>query len=124
MCCPQVNDPALRGSSLFTTNQLPGMDMIKQEGDGSRVSSGSPECAVGWLEGCEGHCASACLGLGNAGVRGYRVLQKQQVWWAVHDGSGEESWESQAQGQLYRQLKTSPRCSLPCLRTTTKRPPP
>ncbi|XP_038966781.1 nuclear receptor coactivator 2 isoform X2 [Rattus norvegicus] len=32
----QVNDPALRGSSLFTTNQLPGMDMIKQEGDGSR----------------------------------------------------------------------------------------
>lgn len=32
----QVNDPALRGSSLFTTNQLPGMDMIKQEGDASR----------------------------------------------------------------------------------------
>lgn len=35
-CCPQVNDPALRGGSLFS-NQLPGMDMIKQEGDASRV---------------------------------------------------------------------------------------
>lgn len=34
--CPQVNDPALRGGSLFP-NQLPGMDMIKQEGDASRV---------------------------------------------------------------------------------------
>ncbi|KAB1256647.1 Nuclear receptor coactivator 2 [Camelus dromedarius] len=32
----QVNDPALRGGSLFP-NQLPGMDMIKQEGDASRV---------------------------------------------------------------------------------------
>ncbi|XP_023417485.1 nuclear receptor coactivator 2 isoform X2 [Cavia porcellus] len=31
----QVNDPALRGGSLFP-NQLPGMDMIKQEGDASR----------------------------------------------------------------------------------------
>ncbi|XP_006086442.1 nuclear receptor coactivator 2 isoform X3 [Myotis lucifugus] len=31
----QVNDPALRGGSLFS-NQLPGMDMIKQEGDASR----------------------------------------------------------------------------------------
>nr|XP_020144470.1 nuclear receptor coactivator 2 isoform X1 [Microcebus murinus]XP_020144471.1 nuclear receptor coactivator 2 isoform X1 [Microcebus murinus]XP_020144472.1 nuclear receptor coactivator 2 isoform X1 [Microcebus murinus]XP_020144473.1 nuclear receptor coactivator 2 isoform X1 [Microcebus murinus]XP_020144474.1 nuclear receptor coactivator 2 isoform X1 [Microcebus murinus]XP_020144475.1 nuclear receptor coactivator 2 isoform X1 [Microcebus murinus]XP_020144477.1 nuclear receptor coactivator 2 i len=31
----QVNDPALRGGSLFP-NQLPGMDMIKQEGDTSR----------------------------------------------------------------------------------------
>uniref|UniRef100_F1RU09 Nuclear receptor coactivator n=1 Tax=Sus scrofa TaxID=9823 RepID=F1RU09_PIG len=34
----QVNDPALRGGSLFP-NQLPGMDMIKQEGDASRVRS-------------------------------------------------------------------------------------
>ncbi|XP_039697762.1 nuclear receptor coactivator 2 isoform X1 [Pteropus medius] len=31
----QVSDPALRGGSLFP-NQLPGMDMIKQEGDASR----------------------------------------------------------------------------------------
>ncbi|XP_032725118.1 nuclear receptor coactivator 2 isoform X3 [Lontra canadensis] len=31
----QVNDPALRGGNLFP-NQLPGMDMIKQEGDTSR----------------------------------------------------------------------------------------
>ncbi|XP_006166057.1 nuclear receptor coactivator 2 isoform X3 [Tupaia chinensis] len=31
----QVNDSALRGGSLFP-NQLPGMDMIKQEGDASR----------------------------------------------------------------------------------------
>uniref|UniRef100_A0A8C9PDY1 Nuclear receptor coactivator n=1 Tax=Spermophilus dauricus TaxID=99837 RepID=A0A8C9PDY1_SPEDA len=31
----QVNDPALRGGNLFQ-NQLPGMDMIKQEGDASR----------------------------------------------------------------------------------------
>ncbi|XP_060241828.1 nuclear receptor coactivator 2 isoform X4 [Meriones unguiculatus] len=31
----QVNDPALRGGSLFP-NPLPGMDMIKQEGDTSR----------------------------------------------------------------------------------------
>ncbi|XP_037658449.1 nuclear receptor coactivator 2 isoform X2 [Choloepus didactylus] len=31
----QVNDPALRGGNLFP-NQLPGMDMIKQEGDSSR----------------------------------------------------------------------------------------
>ncbi|XP_053414572.1 nuclear receptor coactivator 2 isoform X2 [Nycticebus coucang] len=31
----QVNDPALRGGNLFS-NQLPGMDMIKQEGDTSR----------------------------------------------------------------------------------------
>ncbi|XP_057646260.1 nuclear receptor coactivator 2 isoform X3 [Chionomys nivalis] len=31
----QVNDPALRGGNLFP-NQLPGMDMIKQEGDASR----------------------------------------------------------------------------------------
>ncbi|XP_057593092.1 nuclear receptor coactivator 2 isoform X4 [Hippopotamus amphibius kiboko] len=31
----QVNDPALRGGSLFPS-QLPGMDMIKQEGDASR----------------------------------------------------------------------------------------
>ncbi|XP_033616491.1 nuclear receptor coactivator 2 isoform X2 [Fukomys damarensis] len=31
----QVNDPALRGGGLFP-NQLPGMDMIKQEGDASR----------------------------------------------------------------------------------------
>ena len=35
-CCPQVNDPALRGGGLFPS-QLPGMDMIKQEGDASRV---------------------------------------------------------------------------------------
>lgn len=41
MCCrPQVNDPALRGGNLFP-NQLPGMDMIKQEGDAARVSSWS-----------------------------------------------------------------------------------
>uniref|UniRef100_A0A8C3RXK3 Nuclear receptor coactivator n=1 Tax=Chelydra serpentina TaxID=8475 RepID=A0A8C3RXK3_CHESE len=32
----QVNDPAMRGGNLFP-NQLPGMDMIKQEGDASRV---------------------------------------------------------------------------------------
>ncbi|KAF4022345.1 hypothetical protein G4228_014281 [Cervus hanglu yarkandensis] len=32
----QVNDPALRGGGLFPS-QLPGMDMIKQEGDTSRV---------------------------------------------------------------------------------------
>uniref|UniRef100_A0A8C2NX90 BHLH domain-containing protein n=1 Tax=Capra hircus TaxID=9925 RepID=A0A8C2NX90_CAPHI len=32
----QVNDPALRGGGLFPS-QLPGMDMIKQEGDASRV---------------------------------------------------------------------------------------
>uniref|UniRef100_A0A8C4VL25 Nuclear receptor coactivator n=1 Tax=Gopherus evgoodei TaxID=1825980 RepID=A0A8C4VL25_9SAUR len=31
----QVNDPAMRGGNLFP-NQLPGMDMIKQEGDTSR----------------------------------------------------------------------------------------
>ncbi|XP_043844538.1 nuclear receptor coactivator 2 isoform X3 [Dromiciops gliroides] len=31
----QVNDPAMRGGNLFP-NQLPGMDMIKQEGDASR----------------------------------------------------------------------------------------
>ncbi|XP_041103432.1 nuclear receptor coactivator 2-like isoform X3 [Polyodon spathula] len=31
----QVNDPTMRGGNLFP-NQLPGMDMIKQEGDGSR----------------------------------------------------------------------------------------
>ncbi|XP_048068530.1 nuclear receptor coactivator 2 isoform X5 [Ursus arctos] len=31
----QVNDPALRGGNLFP-NQLPGMEMIKQEGDASR----------------------------------------------------------------------------------------
>ncbi|CAH6777287.1 Ncoa2 [Phodopus roborovskii] len=31
----QVNDPALRGGNLFP-NQLPGMDMIKQEGEASR----------------------------------------------------------------------------------------
>uniref|UniRef100_A0A8C0MN91 Nuclear receptor coactivator n=1 Tax=Canis lupus familiaris TaxID=9615 RepID=A0A8C0MN91_CANLF len=34
----QVNDPALRGGNLFP-NQLPGMDMIKQEGDASRIIS-------------------------------------------------------------------------------------
>ncbi|RXM96749.1 Nuclear receptor coactivator 2 [Acipenser ruthenus] len=32
----QVNDPTVRGGNLFP-NQLPAMDMIKQEGDGSRV---------------------------------------------------------------------------------------
>ncbi|XP_023039848.1 nuclear receptor coactivator 2 isoform X3 [Piliocolobus tephrosceles] len=32
----QVNDPALRGGNLFP-NQLPGMDMIKQEGDTTRT---------------------------------------------------------------------------------------
>uniref|UniRef100_A0A2K5N484 Nuclear receptor coactivator n=2 Tax=Cercopithecinae TaxID=9528 RepID=A0A2K5N484_CERAT len=32
----QVNDPALRGGNLFP-NQLPGMDMIKQEGDTTRI---------------------------------------------------------------------------------------
>ncbi|XP_058873259.1 nuclear receptor coactivator 2-like isoform X3 [Acipenser ruthenus] len=31
----QVNDPTVRGGNLFP-NQLPAMDMIKQEGDGSR----------------------------------------------------------------------------------------
>ncbi|XP_045417443.1 nuclear receptor coactivator 2 isoform X3 [Lemur catta] len=34
----QVNDPALRGGNLFS-NQLPGMDMIKQEGDTSRKNA-------------------------------------------------------------------------------------
>ncbi|XP_017174730.1 nuclear receptor coactivator 2 isoform X5 [Mus musculus] len=37
----QVNDPALRGGNLFP-NQLPGMDMIKQEGDASRTG-GRPQ---------------------------------------------------------------------------------
>uniref|UniRef100_H2QWA2 Nuclear receptor coactivator n=1 Tax=Pan troglodytes TaxID=9598 RepID=H2QWA2_PANTR len=36
----QVNDPALRGGNLFP-NQLPGMDMIKQEGDTTRVRKNS-----------------------------------------------------------------------------------
>uniref|UniRef100_A0A8C3KTW8 Nuclear receptor coactivator 2 n=1 Tax=Chrysolophus pictus TaxID=9089 RepID=A0A8C3KTW8_CHRPC len=35
----QVNDPAMRGGNLFP-NQLPGMDMIKQDGDATRVRSG------------------------------------------------------------------------------------
>nr|XP_054417723.1 nuclear receptor coactivator 2 isoform X3 [Pongo abelii] len=35
----QVNDPALRGGNLFP-NQLPGMDMIKQEGDTTRILKG------------------------------------------------------------------------------------
>ncbi|KAM9308560.1 nuclear receptor coactivator 2 [Gastrophryne carolinensis] len=35
MVSEQVNDAALRGGGLFP-NQLPGMDMIKQEGDASR----------------------------------------------------------------------------------------
>ncbi|XP_029078423.1 nuclear receptor coactivator 2 isoform X4 [Monodon monoceros] len=42
----QVNDPALRGGSLFPS-QLPGMDMIKQEGDAPRVrdsGEASHEC--------------------------------------------------------------------------------
>ncbi|XP_046316465.1 nuclear receptor coactivator 2 isoform X5 [Marmota monax] len=39
----QVNDPALRGGNLFQ-NQLPGMDMIKQEGDASRVCSAHYRC--------------------------------------------------------------------------------
>lgn len=42
-CCPQVNDPALRGGGLFP-NQLPGMDMIKQEGDASRVRNSDEMC--------------------------------------------------------------------------------
>ncbi|ELV11818.1 Nuclear receptor coactivator 2 [Tupaia chinensis] len=42
----QVNDSALRGGSLFP-NQLPGMDMIKQEGDASRVRGGGEICACG-----------------------------------------------------------------------------
>ncbi|XP_010214080.1 PREDICTED: PR domain zinc finger protein 14 [Tinamus guttatus] len=33
----QVNDPAMRGGNLFP-NQLPGMDMIKQDGDAARRS--------------------------------------------------------------------------------------
>ncbi|TKC49288.1 hypothetical protein EI555_013858 [Monodon monoceros] len=37
----QVNDPALRGGSLFPS-QLPGMDMIKQEGDAPRLISAEP----------------------------------------------------------------------------------
>uniref|UniRef100_A0A2K5BZ41 Nuclear receptor coactivator n=1 Tax=Aotus nancymaae TaxID=37293 RepID=A0A2K5BZ41_AOTNA len=36
----QVNDPALRGGNLFP-NQLPGMEMIKQEGDTTRVRKNS-----------------------------------------------------------------------------------
>lgn len=44
--CPQVNDPALRGGNLFP-NQLPGMDMIKQEGDASRVRNGKEICEQG-----------------------------------------------------------------------------
>ncbi|XP_030882191.1 nuclear receptor coactivator 2 [Leptonychotes weddellii] len=39
----QVNDPALRGGNLFP-NQLPGMDMIKQEGDASRVRNSKEIC--------------------------------------------------------------------------------
>ncbi|OXB78752.1 UNVERIFIED_CONTAM: hypothetical protein H355_010685 [Colinus virginianus] len=35
----QVNDPAMRGGNLFP-NQLPGMDMIKQDGDATRVRDG------------------------------------------------------------------------------------
>lgn len=45
-CCSQVNDPALRGGSLFS-NQLPGMDMIKQEGDASRVRNREEMCELG-----------------------------------------------------------------------------
>lgn len=48
--CPvlysQVNDPALRGGNLFP-NQLPGMDMIKQEGDASRVRNSKEICDQG-----------------------------------------------------------------------------
>ncbi|RLW12943.1 hypothetical protein DV515_00000323, partial [Chloebia gouldiae] len=33
----QVNDPAMRGGNLFA-NQLPGMDMIKQDGDAARLT--------------------------------------------------------------------------------------
>ncbi|KAJ7413732.1 Nuclear receptor coactivator 2 [Willisornis vidua] len=33
----QVNDPAMRGGNLFP-NQLPGMDMIKQDGDAARLT--------------------------------------------------------------------------------------
>ncbi|MGH0121372.1 UNVERIFIED_CONTAM: hypothetical protein FKN15_072406 [Acipenser sinensis] len=36
----QVNDPTVRGGNLFP-NQLPAMDMIKQEGDGSRNTPGT-----------------------------------------------------------------------------------
>ncbi|KAJ7399638.1 Nuclear receptor coactivator 2 [Pitangus sulphuratus] len=48
----QVNDPAMRGGNLFP-NQLPGMDMIKQDGDAARVRNGpqrqqNGEYAVGW----------------------------------------------------------------------------
>ncbi|XP_057163887.1 nuclear receptor coactivator 2 isoform X4 [Ursus arctos] len=39
----QVNDPALRGGNLFP-NQLPGMEMIKQEGDASRVRNSKEMC--------------------------------------------------------------------------------
>ncbi|XP_040850491.1 nuclear receptor coactivator 2 isoform X3 [Ochotona curzoniae] len=39
----QVNDPALRGGNLFP-NQLPGMEMIKQEGDASRVRTSTGVC--------------------------------------------------------------------------------
>uniref|UniRef100_A0A2I3HP99 Nuclear receptor coactivator n=1 Tax=Nomascus leucogenys TaxID=61853 RepID=A0A2I3HP99_NOMLE len=42
----QVNDPALRGGNLFP-NQLPGMDMIKQEGDTTRVRKNSEICEYG-----------------------------------------------------------------------------
>ncbi|OXB68741.1 hypothetical protein ASZ78_012940 [Callipepla squamata] len=35
----QVNDPAMRGGNLFP-NQLPGMDLIKQDGDATRVRDG------------------------------------------------------------------------------------
>uniref|UniRef100_A0A8C9FWP8 Nuclear receptor coactivator 2 n=1 Tax=Pavo cristatus TaxID=9049 RepID=A0A8C9FWP8_PAVCR len=39
----QVNDPAMRGGNLFP-NQLPGMDMIKPDGDATRVRD-----AITWL---------------------------------------------------------------------------
>ncbi|KAM4791853.1 nuclear receptor coactivator 2 isoform 1-T5 [Cyanocitta cristata] len=36
----QVNDPAMRGGGNLFPNQLPGMDMIKQDGDAARVRKG------------------------------------------------------------------------------------
>ncbi|EDL14319.1 nuclear receptor coactivator 2 [Mus musculus] len=45
----QVNDPALRGGNLFP-NQLPGMDMIKQEGDASRNTADPGETVCIFLQ--------------------------------------------------------------------------
>lgn len=114
---PQVNDPALRGSSLFTTNQLPGMDMIKQEGDASRVSSGSPECAVGgWKVVKAG--GPACLGLGNAGVRNSRYGGRCMMALERRDG------RVTLKVSYTESLRPARAARYPVLEAQQKRPPP